>query len=285
MSSASTASAQASGDARRAYRSGAAWAVLLSVLSVGLALDLGLKYWTFANVVGMWRLDPQTPPRALDPQGRPMPTKRVWVPSPVELDRDRLIAHPDHNPIPPHQGVHILPWSLLDLQLVINRGAVFGMGENRRFFFIAFTLAALAAGLFVFGRFTHAGDRLAHVSIGLILAGGIGNLYDRIVYGVVRDFLHMLPGYTLPFQWRWPGGSPEVFPWVFNVADVMLLAGMGMLMLHMSRVERRRKAAEQAAKGAAIHAPDADSAESKRLFTEPTFSNSRSVSGEGKVAS
>lgn len=206
--------------ARRAYLSSSAWISLLSVLILGLALDLGLKTWSFENVAD----------------------------SPVRLNRQQLLNDPHFNPIPPHRGMHALPWSLLDLQLVINRGAVFGIGPNQRFFFIVFTVAALAAGLFVFGKYTTARDRLAHVAIGFILAGGVGNLYDRIVYGVVRDFLHMLPGYRLPFGWSWgSGGSTDLFPWVFNVADVMLLTGMGLLMLHMSRLERRRKQAEQAA--------------------------------------
>ena len=203
---------------KRAFRSPSAWATLMAVLIIGLGVDLGSKYWSFHTVAG----------------------------APVVLDRKLLLADPDYNPIPFHHGKHVLPWRLLDFQLVINRGAVFGMGQDQRFFFIAFTLAALAAGLFVFGRFTTKRDYLAHLSIGLILAGGIGNLYDRIVYAVVRDFLHMLPGYRLPFKWNWPGGSPELFPWVFNVADVMLLAGMGMLMLHMSKLDRRRRAEEMA---------------------------------------
>lgn len=193
--------------------------ILLSVLIAGLALDLGSKTWSF---------------------------ERVIPGHPVHLDRQRLLLDLDYNPIPPHQGLRALPWDLLEFQLVINRGAVFGIGPNRRFFFIAFTLGALAVGLFVFGRLTGRDHRLAHIAIGLILAGGIGNLYDRIVIGVVRDFLHMLPGYHLPLGWKWPGGSPDMFPWVFNVADVMLLTGMGLLMLHMSRLERRRKLAERA---------------------------------------
>ncbi|MCI0362872.1 MAG: signal peptidase II [Phycisphaerales bacterium] len=187
-------------------------------MAITLAADLALKSWSFARVAGR----------------------------PVVLDRTQLLANPDYNPIPYHDGLHALPWQLLDLQLVINRGAVFGIGPNKRFFFIAFTIAALAAGLFVFGKFTNARDRMAHVAIGLILAGGIGNLYDRIVIGVVRDFLHMLPGYRLPFGWTWPGGSPDLFPWVFNIADVMLLAGMGLLMLHMSRLDKRRRTQESA---------------------------------------
>lgn len=201
----------------RAFRSTWAWVTLFCVLTAALTADLGLKAWSFATVAGY----------------------------PVVLDRNQLLTDPDHNPIPYHDGVHVLPWSLLDLQLVVNRGAVFGIGPNKRFFFIVFTIVALAAGLFVFGRFTSAQDRMAHVAIGLILAGGIGNLYDRIVYGVVRDFLHMLPGWHLPFRWTWPGGSPDLFPWVFNLADAMLLAGMGLLMLHMSRVDKRRRAQEK----------------------------------------
>jgi len=201
-------------DSPRAWHSPAAWARLLLVLALALVLDLGSKTWAFHNVAG----------------------------TPVKLDRKTLLADPDWN-VPHHPGVHALPWGLLDLQLVINRGAVFGIGANRRFFFIAFTLGALAAGMLVFGRFTHVNNRLAHIAIGLILAGGIGNLYDRIVFGVVRDFLHMLPDRNLPFGWTWPGGSPEMFPWVFNLADTMLLTGMGLLILHMHRHEKRQRAA------------------------------------------
>ena len=84
---------------------------------------------------------------------------------------------------------------------------------------------------------------MAHIGLGLILAGGIGNLYDRVLFSVVRDFVHLLPGWTLPFNWRWGGQTNEIFPWVFNVADVMLLTGMGLLMLHMNRRDRRRRKA------------------------------------------
>ncbi len=206
----------------RAFGSPTAWATLLGVLALGLCLDLGAKRWSFEVVAG----------------------------TPVVLDRQAILANPLWNPIPPHPGVHALGANLLDFRLVINRGAVFGVASNQRFFFIAFTVAAVGAGLLVFARWTSGRSHLAHVAIGLILAGGIGNLYDRIRFAVVRDFLHLLPEYKLPFGWNWPGGSTEVFPWVFNTADVMLLLGMGSLMLHINRVERRRKVAERAAAGA-----------------------------------
>lgn len=264
--------------ARRAFRSRSSWLILLCVFTAGLTFDIGMKYWTFANVIGEYR-----PVPSADGSGG---VNMVWVPRPVKLDRQQLLARPEYNPIPPHQGLHVLPWSLLDLQLVINRGAVFGMGQDQRFFFIAFTLAALTAGLFVFGRFTLARDRMAHLAIGLILAGGVGNLYDRIVYGVVRDFLHMLPGYTLPFGWRWPGGSPELFPWVFNIADVMLLSGMALLMLHMSRVERRRKLAEQQRQDAIVAAAhDRSPAPASIAIADSNDSKSASISGTGSASS
>ncbi|MFM7806791.1 MAG: signal peptidase II [Planctomycetota bacterium] len=81
--------------------------------------------------------------------------------------------------------------------------------------------------------------RWAHVGIALVLAGGLGNLHDRLAFGAVRDFLHMTPRWHLPFGFRWPGGSDELFPWVFNVADVLLLAGMAVLLLTANRPEAR----------------------------------------------
>lgn len=202
-----------------AYKSPRAWIVLLIVASLGLALDLGSKSWAFRNVADQ----------------------------PVIIDREQVLADPFWN-VPPHAGKPVLPWNLLQFQLVINRGAVFGIGANNRLFFIAFTLAALGGGLMVFGRMTKSRQHLAHFALGLIVAGGLGNLYDRLAVGVVRDFMHMMPDWKLPFQWRWGGGSPYVFPWVFNVADVMLLTGMALLMLHINRVERIKRKAEDAAK-------------------------------------
>jgi signal peptidase II len=93
--------------------------------------------------------------------------------------------------------------------------------------------------------------RAAHVAIGLILAGGIGNLYDRFFYGAVRDFLHMLPGWSLPSGWKWPGNSTsDVFPWVFNVADVMLLVGMALYIVVSFREDRRVRREEKRAAAA-----------------------------------
>lgn len=222
---------------RRAFHSPMSWSRLLLVLVLGLAADLGTKTWSFANVADM----------------------------PITLDRESLLANPHYNPIPSHESMTVLPFELLDFQLVINRGAVFGIGSDKRVFFIVFTLFALAAGMFVFGRYTQQRHRLAHIALGLILAGGLGNLYDRIAFGVVRDFLHMLPGWNLPFGWRWPGGSPNVFPWVFNLADVMLLVGIGLLMIHINRVEKQRQEEEAVQERAESSKPPGGAA----LATEP----------------
>ena len=210
---------------RRAWRSPWAWFVLIGVVALGLTADLGLKRWSFRHVADQ----------------------------PVSMHRE-AIRQPGWR-IPPHDPVVVIP-KLLNLHLVKNDGAVFGIGSNQVMFFIVFTMGALTAALLVFGRWTTRNATTAHVAIGLILAGGLGNLYDRLRFGFVRDFLHMLPGWRLPFGLNWPGGSNEVFPWVFNAADVMLLLGMGTLMIYMNSLDKRRKAKE-GADGVAVAAGDA----------------------------
>ena len=201
-----------------------AWVVLLITSVTGVTADLGLKEWAFRNV----------------------------APEPVVLDRD-VIQQPSWH-IPPHDAVPVIP-RVLNLHLVKNEGAVFGIGANQRVFFIFFTIAALAAAAVVFGRWTSADALAAHIAIGLIIAGGVGNLYDRLWFGFVRDFLHLLPGWRLPFGWSWPGGNSEIFPWVFNLADVMLLLGMGTMMWYMNSLEKRRKLAADAAAAEAATSP------------------------------
>jgi signal peptidase II len=117
---------------------------------------------------------------------------------------------------------------------VLNPGAVFGIGAGRVGFFIVVTVIAVAFGLGVFVFATRARDRAAHIGLGLILAGGLGNLYDRFFYGCVRDFIHPLP------RVRWPGATREVWPYVSNVADALLLIGIVLLLWHAWRSDTGR---------------------------------------------
>jgi lipoprotein signal peptidase len=74
-----------------------------------------------------------------------------------------------------------------------------------------------AAGIVVWAtRRSTAADGWLSAALGLILGGTIGNLFDRIVFNGVRDFLYF-------YKIEWP---------VFNVADCCLVVGAGMLLAH-----------------------------------------------------
>jgi signal peptidase II len=182
-----------------------AWVVLLVVTALGLGVDLWTKHWAFDTVAG-----------------RPV----------VVLRQDVLSAGNLSDLVPPHAPMEVVP-GLLNFTLVLNPGAVFGIGAGKRVFFIVFTVLALGFGLWMFGAWTRPGgrDRVAHAAIGLLLAGGLGNLYDRLVFACVRDFIHPLP----TVFWH---GRP-VWPYVSNVADLFLLIGIGILVVHVWRSGRR----------------------------------------------
>jgi len=189
-----------------AYRSRSAWLLLVVVMVLGVATDLVSKYLAFERVAG-----------------QPVVTVR----------EDVVAAGPTHLHllIPAHKPVVVVP-KLLEFTLVYNPGAVFGIGAGKRWFFVLFTAAAVAAGLLFFARATSAKDRWTHAGIALILSGGIGNLYDRLNYACVRDFIHPLPGMKLPFGLTWPnGGSNEVWPWVSNLADLYLIIGVAIILI------------------------------------------------------
>lgn len=127
---------------------------------------------------------------------------------------------------------------LMPLTLAYNRGAAFGLsvGEDSRWLFIPVTFVALALLLILF-RQAEVGDRLRHVSLSLIIAGALGNLYDRIFYprGVVDFFGPVDLGF-----WNFP---------IFNVADIAITCGAILLGLSFWEEERREKAAERARSG------------------------------------
>lgn len=185
------------------WRSRRAWTLLLFITIGALVSDLGSKWLAFEKLgpapVRLQREDV-------------LQTDQLWT----------LIPDPPRRVVIPH---------VLDLTLVLNPGAVFGIGAGKRVFFVAFTLGAVLFSIWMFGAWTTPRDRIAHIAIGLILGGGLGNLYDRLVYACVRDFLHPLPNATLPFGWQWPWGGREVWPYVSNIADLWLLIGIGALLV------------------------------------------------------
>jgi len=190
-----------------AWRSPRAWLILLAVTFIGFTADLYTKSVAFQRITS----------------------------SPVVLERDQLLSNPNWTPIPMHDGVVAIPGRILNFRLVLNDGAIFGIGSRQRVFFIIFTLIALLIAGWIFGRHTTDKNVVAHIALGLILGGGFGNLYDRILIGRVRDFMYLFPDRHLPFELSWPGSNPELFPWIFNTGDVLLLTGMGLLMIFFWR--------------------------------------------------
>lgn len=190
-----------------AGRSPRAWLLFLGATVLGVVADLWSKHAAFQHVASV----------------------------PVTVRReDVLRAGSLGSLIPAHDPIVVVP-RVLELTLVLNPGAVFGIGAGKRWFFVVFTVGAVALATWLFARKTAARDRWAHLGFALVVSGGLGNLYDRVRFACVRDFLHPLPGLRLPFGLRWPSGSPEVWPYVSNVADAFLLVGIALLIAYSWR--------------------------------------------------
>ncbi len=94
------------------------------------------------------------------------------------------------------------------ITFVLNPGAAFGILANQQFFFIGIGLLILLAAVYYYPMLKKQ-DIWIRYGAALLLGGAVGNLIDRIRYGVVVDF----------FDFRiWP---------VFNVADIAIVVGVG----------------------------------------------------------
>ena len=118
------------------------------------------------------------------------------------------------------------------LTLAFNRGAAFGIsvGDDSRWFFIPITLLALVL-LLVLLRQADRRDWLRVISISMVVAGALGNLYDRVRWnrGVV-DFIGPIDLGLMD----WP---------IFNVADMSITCGAVLLAISFWGEERRERAA------------------------------------------
>lgn len=124
-------------------------------------------------------------------------------------------------------------WWLIEghvgIQKSLNEGALFGMGQGKVSLFAAFSVvAAFAIPLWLF-RFRAAQDRWITVILGFVMAGVIGNFYDRVGLSALSwdQFDPARGGQTvyavrdwILFQWN----SQYVWP-NFNLADAFLVCG------------------------------------------------------------
>lgn len=95
---------------------------------------------------------------------------------------------------------------IFHLTYVENRGAAFGVLQNKRWFFIVLTVV-IVSGVMYFIYKNRGMNIYLKLSLDLVVAGAIGNLIDRVRLGFVVDFLDFR---------IWP---------VFNIADICVVVG------------------------------------------------------------
>jgi signal peptidase II len=144
----------------------------------------------------------------------------------VVLDRVTklwIVAH-----ILPGHGIVVIP-RVFRLTHVLNTGAAFSMFEGSaspilvRNLLVGFSIIAVIVVLVLIWKMGRSLS-LMSVALALILGGAIGNLYDRIRYLHVVDFLEV---HIVHYHW------PD-----FNVADSAIVVGACLLLLEMLRPQR-----------------------------------------------
>lgn len=130
------------------------------------------------------------------------------------------------------------PFNILDgflrFSYVQNRGAAFGMlSDNRWVFLVLSTLAIIC--LVAFMLISKPQSKLERVGLALILAGGIGNMIDRVMLGYVVDFIDFY----------------GIWSYVFNIADSCICVGVGVIILYMILLSIEEYKAGRSAVGAA----------------------------------
>mgnify|MGYP000997499365 CR=1 FL=1 len=129
--------------------------------------------------------------------------------------------------VPGAEGMRLPAWpGVFSWQLAHNTGAAFSLFGGSGVFLVAITALALAALAAVLLRSSAGRARRlsapAALGLWLIVAGGLGNLYDRVVYGVVVDFIKLD---FIRFA-------------IFNVADIAICAGAALVALSLVRKEK-----------------------------------------------
>ena len=121
------------------------------------------------------------------------------------------------------------PWESMDvlgkffaLTYVQNRGAAFSMLSGARMILILIPVVAVVWGIWYMEKNRHEHFSL-YLSLSLVIGGGVSNILDRVIFGFVTDMFD--------FHF-WP---------VFNVADIAICVGCGILIIYILRYHGKVK--------------------------------------------
>lgn len=106
---------------------------------------------------------------------------------------------------------------IINLTYLENRGAAFGILQDKRNFFLLITVAIVLYLLYHFYTTYKTNPKVLNIALALIISGALGNFYDRLVNSYVVDFIEF---------------SFVNFP-VFNIADIFVTLGCALMIIYI----------------------------------------------------
>ncbi len=188
----------------------------------------------------------------------------------------------------------VLVENLCNLQLSLNPGALFGLGAGMAPIFVGASVLALLFVLYLFAN-SHTTRWSMHIALGLVLGGALGNLYDRTTqeayvaktprgrdigalveetqtHVVLADFPSRRHPRVHPISQLEPDsglqpvvrdfikieakiGDFALWPWIFNIADALLVAGVIILLINFW-FDRKHHATQETAAATSEPTPE-----------------------------
>jgi signal peptidase II len=195
------------------------WILFVIVMLLSLAADQATKIWARAELETE-RYGSQDPTY----------TKTGSCDVPDDMIPRPIPARPDKEWVPCGGKNATVIGTFWRWRLSMNPGSAFGLFAGHpglaRIFLSVVGIVAVGGMLWML-RKARPDQKVLHWALALVAGGAIGNLIDRIAYGVVTDFI------------VWAAGGHE-WP-VFNVADVVLVVGVGLMFIDIQKEGKREK--------------------------------------------
>ena len=114
-------------------------------------------------------------------------------------------------------GIEVIK-NFFDLSYLENKGAAFGIFQNKQIYLSVITSLVILGMIYYVFKYKPK-SKILRISFSLIISGAIGNLYDRLAYNFVVDFI----------QVHYKG---NYFP-TFNIADSLVVVGTCLLAIYV----------------------------------------------------